>query len=221
VTDLTAFLQKRPTSPLAPEAAFLIGDARRLEGKRDEAMGAFVEFGARYASHPRAGEALFRLAQLTQSAPRAGSVEEARSLFAEAAEKHRESPWAPAALVEKASIEDRLKLRQIDLALQTSVPASLVTRRTLVERYPGHQLSEAAYWSLADAYEAANRFQHAADALEKLAATFPATKYDAAFRAAEIFERRLKDKERARAAYLKVPVTSPRYKDAQKRGGVR
>ncbi|MBP1636637.1 MAG: serine/threonine protein kinase with repeat, partial [Acidobacteria bacterium] len=46
-TDLEAFIQKRPGSALAPEAAFLIAEARRLAGRREDAMGEYLEFGAR------------------------------------------------------------------------------------------------------------------------------------------------------------------------------
>ena len=41
------------------------------------------------------------------------------------------------------------------------------------------------------------------------------------FRAGEIYERRLRDKEKARAAYAQVPAASPRYKDAQKRAAAK
>ena len=87
----------------------------------------------------------------------------------------------------------------------------------LFGQVPTHPLAEKAYWSLADMYEEANRFQQAADSCAALAAAFPATKYDAWFRAGELYERRLKDKDKARAAYAQVPPSSPRYKDAQKR----
>ena len=217
VTDLEAFAGRRPGSPLTPEAEFLIGEARRLQARRDDAMGAFVEFGHRYPAHARAPEALFRLAQLTLQTVRPGSAEEARGLYGQVVEQYGASPWAPTALDEKAALESRLKLRQFDATLATSVPASLVTLRTLVQRYPSHPLAEKAWWSLADLYEAANRHAQAADACERLAAGFPATRHDALFRAAEIYDRRLRDEEKARSIYAKVPASSPRYKDAQKR----
>jgi TolA-binding protein len=219
ITDLQAFVAKRPGGSLTPEAAFLIGEARRLQARRDEAMGAFVEFAARYKTHPRAPEAVYRLAQLTLQTARPGSADEARVLYSDVAEQYRRSSWAPVALNEKAALEGRLKVRQLDPVLATSVPASLVTLRLLVQRYPSHPLAERAYWSLADMYEEANRHQQAAEVCERLATTFPSTTYDAWFRAGEIADRRLKDKDRARAAYARVPVSSARYKDAQKRIG--
>jgi TolA-binding protein len=220
-TDLKAFVEKRPASPLAPEAAFLIAEARRLDGRREDAMGAFVEFGSRYKGHARAPEALYRLAQLTAQGTRPGSIEEGRQLFGEVAEKYSDSPWAAMALSERAALEDRLKLRLVDPAIGASVPASLVSLRRLVQSHPSHALAEKSYWMLADMYEEVKRYQQAAEACEALAAAFPGTKYDAWFRAAEIYERRLKDKDKARAAYLQVPASSPRYKDAQKRAAAK
>ena len=51
----------------------------------------------------------------------------------------------------------------------------------------------------------------------ELATRFPDTRLDAWFKAGEIAEQRLKNREGARAAYLKVPPTSSRYRDAQDR----
>jgi tetratricopeptide (TPR) repeat protein len=118
--------------------------------------------------------------------------------------------------LEKAALEDRLKLRQPDQALGV-VEASIVTRRTFVERFPSHPASEAALWALGSKYEDLKRYAQAAEAFEKLASTFAATKFDAWFRAAELYERRVKDKVKAKAAYAQVPASSPRYKDAQKK----
>ena len=42
-------------------------------------------------------------------------------------------------------------------------------------------------------------------------------RYDAWFAAGEIYEKRLKDKARARAAYLRVQPSSPHYGEARKR----
>jgi TolA-binding protein len=180
-------------------------------------MNAFVEFASRYKTHARAADALFRVAQLTLITGRQGSVPEARTLFGEVAEQYPQSPLAPQALAEKAAIEDRLRLREVDQEVGTSVPASLVTLRALVQKYPASPLAEKAWWTLAGLYEDAKRYDLAARACESLAASFPATAYDAWFRAGELYEKRVKDQEKARAAYARVPAASPRYKDAQKR----
>ncbi|RPJ77333.1 MAG: hypothetical protein EHM24_00280, partial [Acidobacteria bacterium] len=173
--------------------------------------------GTRYPAHHRAPEALYRLAQLTLGSGRASADEDARALFGELADHYGRSPWAPQALADRAGIEQRLKLREIDRTLATSVPSALVTLRRLTEAYPSHPLAEQSCWTLATLYEGINRQAQAAATLEKLAATFPSTRYDAWFRAGEIYERRLKDKDKARAAYERVPATSPRYGEARKK----
>jgi hypothetical protein len=40
---------------------------------------------------------------------------------------------------------------------------------------------------------------------------------DAAWRAGELFEDRVKDADRAKASYALVPSQSPRYRDAQRK----
>ena len=219
LADLDSFGRRYPGSRLAPEASFLAADVRRVAGRRDEAMGAYVEFGTRYPAHHRAPEALYRLAQLTLLSGRASAPEDARALFGELADRYRRSPWAPQSLADRAGIELRLKLREIDPLLATSVPSALVTLRRLADDYPSHPLAEQALWNLATLYEGINRQLQAAATLEKLATAFPATRYDAWFRAGEIYERRLKDKERARAAYGKVPPSSPKYAEARRKVG--
>jgi hypothetical protein len=53
--------------------------------------------------------------------------------------------------------------------------------------------------------------------LEQLGARDGDGRYGAWFAAGEIYERRLKDPERARVAYARVPPSSPRYAEAQKK----
>ncbi len=142
---------------------------------------------------------------MTLQTGRPGSPEESRALFGEVADRYPDSAWAAQALTERAAIEDRLKLRVVDQALSTSVPASLVSLRALVQKHPSHPLAERAYWALADMYEETRRYQQAAESCTALASAFPSTKYDAWFRAGEIYERRLKDKEiEAIIEYLKT-----------------
>jgi hypothetical protein len=57
----------------------------------------------------------------------------------------------------------------------------------------------------------------AADAYSQLGTSFPNTRFDAWFKAGELYERRLNNREAARAAYLKVPASSSKYRDAQNR----
>jgi hypothetical protein len=53
--------------------------------------------------------------------------------------------------------------------------------------------------------------------LTELATRFPNNPHDAWWRLGELYERQLRDPDRARAAYAQVPSTSSRYRDAQRR----
>jgi TolA-binding protein len=77
--------------------------------------------------------------------------------------------------------------------------------------------AELAWWKVGEMYESAKRYPQAAQAFVDLGTRFPDTKRDAWFRAAELFDKRLEKPADARAAYLKVPASSPRHADAQRR----
>ncbi len=138
------------------------------------------------------------------------------SALGDVPQRFPESPWAPRALAQRALVETRERLKASDSSLG-SVPAAFVTNRTLVEKYPASPEAEAAGWQLASVYEDRKAWDRAAAAYAGLATRFPQTRFDAWWRAGEIYEKRLKDDGAARAAYAKVPPTSPKYKDAQKR----
>jgi len=70
---------------------------------------------------------------------------------------------------------------------------------------------------MADMYDDLHRYDLAADTLQEMAARFPNNTRDAAWRAGELYEKRVKDVEKARKAYTMVPMTSSRYRDAQKK----
>ena len=61
------------------------------------------------------------------------------------------------------------------------------------------------------------RYDLQAQALTGLGSYFPKTRHDAWWEAGEIFERRLRDVAKAKDAYSRVPSTSRRYRDAQKK----
>jgi hypothetical protein len=98
----------------------------------------------------------------------------------------------------------------VDTELQTSVPASLVTYRSLVRSYPSNPAAEAAYEALSERYKDVRQFALAAESLEQLATHFPENRRDAAWRAGELYEDKVKDPAKARGAYALVPPTSPR-----------
>jgi tetratricopeptide (TPR) repeat protein len=70
---------------------------------------------------------------------------------------------------------------------------------------------------LAAGYEDIDRYQAAAEVMEHLGAQYPGNPMEVWFRLGEVYERRLRDPDKARAAYEKVPADSPRYRDAQQR----
>ena len=141
----------------------------------------------------------------------------ARDLLAEIAARHPKSAWAPRALASKATLETREKIKEADAALGATVPAAIRTNRLLVEQFDSSPQAETALWQLGEAYDDLKRYDLAAAAFRNLATRFPQTRYDAWWRAGEIYDKRLKDKDAARAAYVRVPVRSPNYREAQKR----
>ena len=141
----------------------------------------------------------------------------ARAKLALIGEQYWQTPWFVPAMMVKIDIEDRRALREPDPVIGQVAPASMRTKRLLTERAPQHPAAEAAWWQLGESYDRLKEYALAVQAYVELATRFPDTRLDAWFRAGEISERRLKNKEGARAAYLKVPATSGRYRDAQDR----
>ena len=107
----------------------------------------------------------------------------------------------------------------MDAQLGASVPASLITYRTLVENYAGAEGEEGALDKLAAMYEALKRYDLEAQILETLTMRYPNNSRDSSWRAAEINEKKLKDPGKARELYVLVPAQSPHYRDAQKKSG--
>jgi hypothetical protein len=141
----------------------------------------------------------------------------AREKLALIGERYWQTPWFVPAMMVKIDIEDRRELRELDPVIGRQVPASIPTKRLLTQRAPQHAAAEAAWWQLGESYDRLKQYTLAVQAYVELATRFPGTRLDAWFRAGEITERRLKNKEEARAAYLKVPSTSARYREAQDR----
>jgi tetratricopeptide (TPR) repeat protein len=117
----------------------------------------------------------------------------------------------------KIRIDGERRQRELDPVLNVQVPAVLPTLRTLTDQFPTDPSSMAAFNRLAGFYEDIDQYERAAQALTALATNFPSNTVDAWFRAGEIYERRLKDMEKARAAYEKVPPGSSKYRDAQRK----
>ena len=215
--DLRTITTAHAASAAAPAAYLLIGLIHEQQGRPVEAMAAYVDLRSRHANRDEDAEASFRLAQLIERSKRPDRVKAARDLLGEIPIKHAKSPWAPRALAAKAALETREKIKETDAVLGAVVPAAVATNRVIVERYPATPPGETALWQLAEAYDDVKRYDLAAAAFNDLATRFPQTRYDAWWRAAETLDKRLKDKTAARAAYSRVPTTSPNYGTAQKR----
>jgi TolA-binding protein len=87
----------------------------------------------------------------------------------------------------------------------------------VVNDYPSSAFAESALDRLSDMYSDLRRYELAAQTLDDLVRRFPSNQRDAAWRAAKLYEDKLKDKTRARDAYAAVPSSSSHYGDAQKK----
>jgi len=217
LADLTAAVNRYPASPSAPSAYLLMARSYDEQRRPDDAMASYVELRSKFSSAPEAAEGTVTLADLVLRSKREDRDTTALSLLTDVVAQHPQSPWAPRALARKAAIEERLKQRVVDPRLGTSVPAALVSYRTLVEDYPAAEGQENALDKLSIMYEDLKRYDLAADALQVLAMRIPRNDKDAAWRAGEIFEKKLKDPDKGRELYALVPQTSTHYRDAARK----
>jgi TolA-binding protein len=202
-----------------PNAAayFLIASIQETQGRPENALATYLDLASRFPNHTRAPEAMFRMAQCILQSRRWSRTIDARTLFGELAARYPASPWAPRALIARAELEERDRLYERDSVLATSVPTSLVTYRQVAEQYPASPERATALGRLGQLYEDVKRYDRAVETFTELAKQYPRSEYDAWFRAAEIYDRRLKDRDRARATYQRVPPRSPHFSEAQKR----
>ena len=217
LADLGTITAEHAATPAAPAAYLLIARIREQQSRPDDAMAAYVEVRSRHPGTEAEAEASYRLAQLTLRSKRADRVAAASDLLSQIPSRHRFSVWAPRALAAKAALETREKIKAPDPVLGTTASAALATNRLLIERYRNAPEAQAALWEVGAAYEDARRYDLAAAAFHDLGTRFPQTRYEAWWRAGELYEKRLKDTNAARAAYSKVPASSPNYATAQKR----
>jgi TolA-binding protein len=202
-----------------PNAAayFLIASVQETQGRLEDARATYLDIARRFPGHARAPEAVFCLARCILRSRRPSKTVEARTLFGEVAAKYPASAWAPRALIARGELEERDRLYLRDNILATSVPMALVTYRKVVQQYPASPERATALWKLGRLYETDRRYDRAAETFTELAKQYPRSEYDAWFRAAEIYDRRLKDRDRARATYQRVPPISRHFNEAQKR----
>jgi serine/threonine protein kinase len=217
VADLKAGLAANPASPSAPGAHLLLANILVRQGRPEDAMAAYVELRSRHGRTAEAAEGTFLLADLVLQSKRSDREETARQLFAEIPGMTGSAPWAVQALLRRATLEDRARARVVDTVLGVPVPASLVSYRQIVESYPDAAGVEPALARLGEMYEDLRRYDLAGQAWLDLARKFPANTRDAAWRAGELFEKRVKDPQRMREAYGLVTTRSSHYRDAQKK----
>jgi len=215
--DLQTLVKTHPSSASAPAALLMLANIRSQQSRPEDAMAVYVELRSRYRTSPLAAEAAVRYAELVMRSDRRDRASEARETLTAVARDYPETIWGPRALSARADIERRENIKEQDAASGGEVPAALLTWRDLVERYPSAAESQHALWNLANAYEDLRRYDFAAQTFTVLATRFPETRYDAWWKAAELYDRRLRDREAARDAYARVPSSSRNYREAQRK----
>jgi serine/threonine protein kinase len=215
--DLQTILAGKPSAATASAAYLLTARTYERLGRTAEALTTCAAVRSTQRTGASAAECTLLMANLTLRSKRADRETAALALFADVPVMAPKSVWGAQALAAKAALEDRRKLRLLDRQLNTSVPAALVSYRTLVGDYPDSPDAEQALWRLSEMYDDIARFTLAAESLEILATRFPGNAHDAWWRAGDTWEKKVKDPARARAAYASVPAASKRYKDAQQR----
>lgn len=217
LTGLQSALGARPSSPSAAQARLLIARIYDRQGRTDAALAAYADLRATYPKDPASADALLRMANLVQQTRRPDRNKAARSYLDEIVANFSTTNVAALALAQRAVIEERENAKVTDPVLQRVVPAALVSYRQLIEAYPRSAPAEAAFIRLSRYYDDMKRYDLQAQALTGLGSYFPQTRHDAWWEAGEVFERRLRDVAKAKDAYSRVPTTSRRYRDAQKK----
>ena len=217
IADLRAVIADFPGTVLAADAAWLVAETFTRLGRADDAMAAHVEFANRFAGDARLAESQFALGDLTLESRHANRDEAAREIFGRAAAAAPGTPTALRALQAKIGIEDRRRLKVREAAAGKEVPASLATLRVLADQFPTSPHGMLALFRLGSGYADADQWELAARAFTDLATRYPDNPNDAWWLLGELYERRLRDDARAKAAYAQVPATSKRYQDAQRK----
>ncbi|MDP1568476.1 MAG: protein kinase [Vicinamibacterales bacterium] len=215
--DLRQIQADYPGSRAAADASLLSAEVLEKLDRVDDAMAARVEFATRFARDPRAPASQLQLARMML---RGGRNREpaAVGVMTDIIEHHPRTPEALEALQMRSRIEgERRAPRVRDAELGVDVPPIVFTLRTQIAQFPGVPQTMLALNRLATIYVDLNQHAAAASTLETLVERFPANPHEAAFRLGELYERRLNDREKARAAYAKVAETSQRYGEAQRR----
>lgn len=217
LADLKAVAAEFPGTPAAADATFLMAETLARTGRAQDAMAAYVEFASRFGDDRRLADAHMALADLTLNSRQPNREDTARGLYGKAAAAAPGTPVALRALQLKIGLEDRRKLKERDPSTGREYPASALTLRQLADQFQSTPQGMLALFRLGTAYSDADLWSQAATAWTDLATRYPDNPHDAWWLLGELYERRLRDAERARAAYAQVPQSSKRYQDAQRK----
>ena len=217
LVDLRQIVSDFPGTRSAAEAAFMAGEIYEKIGREDDAMGSYLEFEKRFGNDRRTADAKLRRANILGRRRQPIAQNQSMQLLGEVAREFPGTPQAQIALLQKLRIEqERRQLRAIDPVTKTDGPAFIATLRMIIEQFPDSPQSAIARNRLALAFEDLDRWRDAATVREEMAAKNenPNENY---FKLAELYERRLNDRGKAMEWFGKVPSTSPRYQDAQRK----
>ncbi|MGH9174084.1 MAG: tetratricopeptide repeat protein [Vicinamibacterales bacterium] len=217
LSDLRQITLEFPDSAAAIGASFLSADVLEKLGRVDDAMAAHEEFARRFGNDSRAAASKLRVAELMARSRRPNREAATRDLLAQVIAGYPRTPQALQALQMKIRLETEERQRVMDPVLGAQVPAMLPTLRLLTEQFPTVPDAMIAFNRLAGLYHDLDQYEREAQALSDLGTHFPKNPYYSWYRLGELYERRLKDPVRAREAYAKVPETSSRYRDAQRK----
>ena len=192
--DLKRAVTSYASSPTAPAAQLLIGQVYERQNRLDDAQAAYVELRSHYGTSAAAADATYLLAELVLRGKRPDRESAARDALRRGGRPLSEERPGAAGARRKAALEDKAKLRT-GRSRPADVGAGVA--RHLPERwcgaYPSSPQAEPAYEKLAERYKDVRQFALAAEALEQLATRFPMNRRDAAWRAGELYEDKVKD----------------------------
>lgn len=217
LNDLRQIVVDYPATRTAAEAAFLAGELYEKMNRPDEAMGSYLEFEKRFGNDRRTADAKLRRAMILGQRRQPAAQLQSMELLNQVVREYPSSPQAQTALLTKLKIErERRNIRAIDPVTKTDGPAFVATLRTIIEQFPDPPQGQIARNQLAMAFEDLDRWADAAAVREEMA-TRNEMANENLFRLAELYERRLNNRARAMEYYGKVPSTSARYNDAQRK----
>ena len=217
LNDLKQIISDFPGSRAAAEASFMAGEIYEQSGRTEEALAAYVEFETRFGNDRRTADAKLRRAAMLARQRQPAAQAKSMQLLNDVIRGYPSSTQALIALQTKLKFQtEHDNLRAIDPVTKIDGPAYIATLRTIIEQFPDPPQAPVARNRLALAFEDLDRWADAAAVREEMASRNenPLENY---FKLGELYERRLRNRGKAMENYAKVPPTSPRYNDAQRK----